>query len=103
MNLDSARPSCSVVPSVAAAAALQSCKDVLLCCLSLWRDAYLAWKGGPGWRKKDGKTFQMSVAEDAKVCISCLLLCNKLPQILWLKTTSLSYPPVSVSQGLSTV
>lgn len=52
-------------------------------------------------KKKRLKKFWMRVAEDAKVCISCLLLCNTFLHISWLKTTTLSYLPVSVSQGLS--
>lgn len=43
----------------------------------------------------------MRVAADAKVCISWLLLRNAFPHISWLKTTTLSYLPVSVSQDLS--
>lgn len=60
----------------------------------------LAWKGA-----LDGETrlkkLQVRVAEDA-VCICCVVLGNKSPQISWLKTTSLSCLPVSVRQGVST-
>lgn len=50
--------------------------------------------------KKEVKKFQMRLPQDFKVCLSCLLLCNKSPQILWLKIISLSDIPVSMSQEL---
>lgn len=85
-----------------AAASLRSYLERPLCFPSLWgRVRVPLGKGILGGGKKRLEKFQMRVAADAKACISWLLLRNTFPHISWLKTTTLSYLPVSVSQGLS--